>query len=176
MDAEQGQYLVEGGKVDPRGFGAAESLVWVVLDAFAKAVAHLLFAIRFKLGAWFGWDEETLSLPIPGCSEHSLSERLPSELLGREEPPLLSNGFKRVFRTDTEWAAEISNSTVHAILHLGWVLGEDGRYRGQLGVYVKNRGRFGRTYMTAIAPFRHWIVYPALMRRIDHDWRNRAGV
>jgi hypothetical protein len=36
-----------------------------------------------------------------------------------------------------------------------------------MAVYVKPRGRFGRPYMAFIAPFRHWVVYPALLRQIE---------
>jgi len=42
-----------------------------------------------------------------------------------------------------------------------------------MGVYVKPRGRFGEAYMAAIAPFRHRIVYPALMRQIEQAWNAR---
>jgi hypothetical protein len=45
--------------------------------------------------------------------------------------------------------------------------------RAQLGVYVKPRGWFGPLYMAAIAPFRHYIVYPALMRQIGRAWDAR---
>jgi len=46
-----------------------------------------------------------------------------------------------------------------------------------MAVYVKPRGRLGETYMMLIQPFRHLIVYPALMRQIGHAWdaRGRAG-
>ena len=27
--------------------------------------------------------------------------------------------------------------------------------------------------MAAIRPFRHWLVYPALMRRLDTEWQRR---
>jgi hypothetical protein len=49
------------------------------------------------------------------------------------------------------------------------------RYQGQLGVYVKPRGRFGAAYMAAIAPFRHRVVYPALMRQIELAWNARMA-
>jgi hypothetical protein len=29
--------------------------------------------------------------------------------------------------------------------------------------------------MAAIRPFRHLIVYPAMMRQIEREWRARAG-
>ena len=78
-----------------------------------------------------------------------------------------------VYQTDKEWAAEISNATVHGVLHLAWVDQGGGRYRGQMGVYVKPRGLLGEAYMKFIAPFRHLIVYPALMRQIEGAWRQR---
>jgi len=39
---------------------------------------------------------------------------------------------------------------------------------------VKPRGRLGEAYMAAIAPFRHLIVYPALMRQIELGWSART--
>ena len=55
-------------------------------------------------------------------------------------------------------------------MHLAWVDQGDGRYQGQMAVYVKPRGRLGKGYMALIKPFRHWIVYPALMRQIERAW------
>jgi hypothetical protein len=64
---------------------------------------------------------------------------------------------------------------VHAVLHLAWVEQGDGRYQGQMAVYVKPRGRFGQAYMTFIKPFRYLIVYPALIRHIERAWTERAA-
>jgi hypothetical protein len=36
---------------------------------------------------------------------------------------------------------------------------------------VKPNGRFGTAYMAAIRPFRHLIVYPAMLRGIEREWR-----
>ena len=60
---------------------------------------------------------------------------------------------------------------MHGVLHLGWVEDGDGGYRGQLAVLVKPNGTFGRAYMAAIAPFRHLLVYPLMLRRIEREWR-----
>lgn len=59
-------------------------------------------------------------------------------------------------------------------MHLGWVPDEAGGYRGEMAVYVKPKGLLGSAYMAAIAPFRHLIVYPPLMRGIGRDWRARG--
>lgn len=78
-----------------------------------------------------------------------------------------------LYRTDDEWAAEISNETVHGVVHLAWVSRGEGRYRGQMAVYVKPRGLLGEAYMRMIEPFRRFIVYPALMRQIGRAWEAR---
>ena len=88
---------------------------------------------------------------------------------------LRSTRFTPLYRTDVEFAAELSNRTVHAVLHLAWVDRGQGRYQGQMGVYVKPRGSFGAAYMALIAPFRHRVVYPALMRQIEHAWNVRTA-
>ena len=136
--------------------------------------SRTLFAVREWLGQRLNWDEQADALPIPGCTETSLRERLPADLDAKQVGTLGGTSFSTVFETPTEWAAEISNGTVHAIIHLGWVKRKGGTYRGQMGIYVKPRGRLGPLYMALIAPFRHYIVYPALMRRIDRSWKARA--
>ncbi len=150
--------------------------LWSKLDPAEESsgVSRFLFQLRERLGQWFGWDDQSNTLPIPGCPESSLRDRLPPGM-----PPLpvserSKSPFVPVFRTSNEWTAEISNSTVHAVLQLGWVPRPDGGFRGQMGVYVKTRGWFGRFYMAAIAPFRHYIVYPALLRRVGRLWEGRS--
>jgi hypothetical protein len=137
-----------------------------------SGLAGALFALRTWLGEKLGWDRETNALPIPGCDETSLRQRLPPDLARATDDTTSGSPFRLVYQTGDEFAAELSNSTVHAIVHLGWVTTGD-IYRGQMGIYVKPRGRFGRVYMAAIAPFRYWIVYPALLRRIGRAWKAR---
>ncbi len=142
----------------------------------SSKATRALFSLRFRLGAWFGWDDAAARrLPIPGCDETTLSARVPEDLRDTTTPPAVvsSTTFIPVLRTDDEWAAEVSNGTVHAVLHLGWVEVGEGLYRGQMGVYVKPRGRLGGAYMALIGPFRHLIVYPALMRQLARAWDAR---
>ena len=132
---------------------------------------RMLFRLRWRLGRWFRWDDAA-KLPIPGKRESSLSERLPDDL--RNTVAGLRFGpFAPLYRTEDEFAAELSNQTVHAVIHLAWVDQGGGRYRGQMAIYVKPRGRFGKEYMALIAPFRHWIVYPSLLRQIERAWNAR---
>ena len=146
---------------------------------------RVLWRIRDRLGKLFdlggisepagsGSGDATGKLPIPGTSETSLAERLPDDLRGTAAgTDFGSLPFVPLYRTDDEFAAELSNRTVHAVMHLAWVEQGEGRYQGQMAVYVKPRGTFGRGYMALIKPFRHLIVYPALMRQTERAWKRR---
>jgi hypothetical protein len=39
-----------------------------------------------------------------------------------------------------------------------------------MAVLVKPNGLLGTVYMAAIRPFRHLIVYPAIMREMEQAW------
>jgi len=49
------------------------------------------------------------------------------------------------------------------------------RWSPQLAVYVKPRGWRGRLYLALIAPFRHLIVYPSLMRTLSRGWQREVA-
>ena len=148
-----------------------------------SGAARALWRFRDRLGTWFdigrisapaGADPDG-RLPIPGTRETSLAGRLPDDL--RDTAAGVDFGslpFVPLFRTGDEFAAEVSNQTVHGVLHLAWADQGDGRYQGQMAVYVKPRGRFGQGYMALIRPFRYWVVYPALMRQFGRQWKRRA--
>jgi hypothetical protein len=166
----------------PEDFATLLEVMASLDPADATPASRVLFAIRWKIGGWLGWDDTPRALAIPRASETTLSARLPEDLRDTATGPgLRSKSFTTLYRTDVEWAAEISNRTVHAVMHLAWVQQREGLYRGQMGVYVKPRGGLGDAYMAAIAPFRHRIVYPALMGQIERAWdarmaqRARAG-
>jgi hypothetical protein len=143
----------------------------------APASVRILFAVRELLGRSFGWDADAArALPIPGRTETTLAARLPEELRDSAAGlPIAAVEFTPLYRTENEWAAEVSNGTVHAVLHLSWVPIGGGHFTGRLGVYVKPRSRFGTAYMAFIRPFRHRIVYPALLRQLAHSWETRAS-
>jgi hypothetical protein len=129
-----------------------------------------LFAIRWRLGEVFGWDEPDAGV---GSRVSTLRERLPSDLRGAQPGPEFGAlPFSPLYLTDDEFAAETANRTVHGVLHLGWVRDEFGGHRGQMAVLVKPNGALGNAYMTAIAPFRHRIVYPPMLREIGRTWRS----
>ena len=75
---------------------------------------------------------------------------------------------------DDEFAAEVANDTMHGVMHLGFVPEGGGVHRAQLAVLVKPNGLFGNAYMAAIKPFRHAIVYPAMLRERRREWEARV--
>jgi hypothetical protein len=139
----------------------------------SSRVVRTLFALRWKLGALLGWDDEGDGV---GSRVPTLRDRLPTDL--RDAPPgpkFDSLPFTSLYLLEDEWAAEAANRTMHGVMHMSWVPDGNGGYRGQMAVLVKPNGLFGTAYMAAIRPFRHLIVYPPLMRVIERQWRARAG-
>jgi hypothetical protein len=169
---------IRGGKDD---FGSVVEMAARSDPANAdSAPTRVLWGVRERLGEWFdlGRISTTASgnnrLPIPGTREFSVGERLPEDLRGSANDVHFDHlPFVPLYRTQNEFAAEISNQTVHGVMHLAWVDRDGGTYQAQMAVYVKPRGRFGRAYMAFIKPFRYWIVYPALERELERAWRRR---
>jgi len=136
--------------------------------------ARTLFAIRGRLGELLGWDGPGTGL---GSRVPTLRDRLPRHLRdGTSGPDFDALPFASLYLLDDEWAAEIANRTMHGVMHIGWVPDGTGGYRGQMAVLVKPNGLLGTGYMAAIAPFRHLIVYPSMMRQVGRNWRARSRV
>ncbi len=135
----------------------------------SSRAARALFALRWKVGELLGWDDAGAG---DGATQPTLRDRLPADLLAAAPgPDFDALPFTPLFLTDDEWAAELANRTVHAVMHVCWVLDESGGYRGQMAVYAKPNGRLGTAYMAAIRPFRHRIVYPPMLRQMGRDWQ-----
>ena len=136
----------------------------------ASPAVRALFALRDLLGRVFGWDrggrsEQRRSLPL------AIPERLRSRSL---RPPGSADGpFTLLYQLDREMLSEIRNTTVHAFSCM--VLVEHpGGYRFYWGVYVEPVSWITAFYMALIEPFRRFIVYPSLLRRLAKGWEERA--
>jgi hypothetical protein len=135
-------------------------------------LVRLLFAVRWKLGALFGWDG-----PEAGIAKRveSLCSRLPPDLRQDATGTAMPNiPFTMVYELSDECAIELANKTVHSICHLGWVSAGNGEYELRMAALVKPNGLLGNLYMAAIKPFRYVIVYPALTRQWERAWRDRC--
>jgi Protein of unknown function (DUF2867) len=135
----------------------------------SSRAVRTLFAIRMRFGELLGWDGEAAA-----SAAESLRARLPAHLRQTPGPEFAALPFTPLYLTDDEFAAETANRTMHGVLHIGWVPDGANGHRGQMAVLVKPHGRLGVAYMAAIRPFRHWIVYPALMAQIERAWRRHT--
>jgi hypothetical protein len=134
--------------------------------------ARALWAIRWKLGELFGWDDPDSGV---GSRVPTLRDRLPEDLREASTGPRFEKlPLSSLYLLEDEWAAEIANKTVHGVMHIGWVPDGNGAYRGQMAVLVKPNGRFGSVYLAAIRPFRHLLVYPPMIRQIGREWQRRS--
>ncbi len=151
-------------------------------DLGKRGLAGWLFRLRGAMGRLFGWDRPGKSGPTGFWERESVRARYlrmhgngggnsAQAVKDAEGEP----SFRAVYELEDEYLTEISNQTVHALLHLGWVPLASGKHGVQMAVYVKKRGLLGRVYMKLIKPFRLWIVYPTMMRLVGREWRRFAG-
>ena len=139
----------------------------------SSAAVRTLFAIRWTIGALLGWDRKDVGAGSPRAT---LRDRVPADLRESQSSPSFDAlPFTPLYGIEDEWAAEIVNRTVHAIMHLGWVRDQGGTYRGQMAVLVKPNGLLGAGYMAVIAPFRRLVVYPRILAEVGRQWRARAA-
>jgi hypothetical protein len=136
-----------------------------------SAATRMLFNLRFFVGRRFGWDREPAA-----SSWESFARRLtPADRVRSLVPPGTPEGhFRVVYRFENEQLLEIVNRTVHAAA-LTALIETESAYRYYLGVYVRNISRFTPVYMTAIGPFRRWIVYPSALRSVSANWIQAFG-
>jgi hypothetical protein len=132
----------------------------------ANPVVRGLVALRLELGRLFRWDEEREEF-----SGESYVGRLTEEDRARSlvTPGTREGAFRTLYVFPREALAEVRNATVHAFLASALVTNTD-RYLLYWAIYVKPVGPITRAYMALIDPFRHFIVYPALIRQLQAAW------
>ena len=101
---------------------------------------------------------------------HRLSDEIKRR--SRVAPGTPDGPFRLLYLFDRESLAEIENATVHAFLSAALIQTELG-YRLYWAVYVKPVSWLTPFYMTLIEPFRRFIVYPTLLRRLRQAWQAR---
>jgi uncharacterized protein DUF2867 len=154
--------------VDLPGGGAGRSVADIrALDSAVPPshIAKIFYGTRRFLGRVFGWDR------VPMRPEDSLL----SQLLERDRrdseivPGTPDSSFLILYQFPGEALSETRNATVH-----GWVCIALARtatgYRLYLAVYVLPVSWLTRPYLIAIEPFRRFLLYPAMLRRIRRAW------
>jgi uncharacterized protein DUF2867 len=132
----------------------------------ANPLVRFLFGVRAAIGRLLGWDAAPHAHP-----ESSYLARLDDGLKRRSlvVPGSPLGLFRALYLLPHESLSEIRNATVHAFLATALVENGDG-YRLYWAVYVKPVSGWTKLYMAAIEPFRRFIIYPSIMRRIGREW------
>jgi hypothetical protein len=174
-------FAIEADPAKGETFSEFIALVAALGSTTDSRATRALIRARELLGRACGWDVGKHTLPIPGCRETSVAERLTEADRARNRVASLSLprqqlvDLKEVYLFEDEALVEFNNRTIHGLLHFAWVALPGGRYTPRLGVYVKSRGRLSDLYLAAIRPFRHWIVYPAWTGKVAREWQKAHG-
>jgi hypothetical protein len=129
-------------------------------------VARALFRLRFFLGRILGLETEPKDAVAASFGSRLTPEDHVRSLVASGTPEGL---FRVVYRFENEQLLEIQNRTVHAAA-LSALAERADSYRFYFAVYVRQRTWITPLYMGLIDPFRKWIIYPALLKRIRATW------
>jgi hypothetical protein len=129
-------------------------------------VARALFHLRFFLGRIFRLEDE----PKDALAA-SFGSRLTAEDRARSfvVPGTPEGLFRVVYRFENEQLLEVQNRTVHGAA-LSALAERADSYRFYFAVYVRPSSWITPFYLGLIDPFRKWIIYPALLKRIRATW------
>lgn len=130
-----------------------------------------LFAVRFFLGRVFGLEDEPKEAPQIYFANRLIEEDRAKSLVPAGTPDAF---FRVVYRFENEILVEMVNRTVHAASLNALRRTEQG-YRFYFAIYVRKTSWFTPVYMALIAPFRKWVVYPAILKRIRENWDESFG-
>lgn len=132
-------------------------------------VVLALAGLREVLGHLLHWDDERADgQALSHMTRLTEADRVQSLL----EPGYRSGSFQCIYVFHREALFEIINRTVHALIVVKLVPAEEG-YDLHLGIFVEPVNWFTPFYMALIDPFRRLFVYPAIIKRVEHDWAAR---
>jgi hypothetical protein len=128
--------------------------------------AKALLQFRFFLGRIF-----RLDTPRPQDKSASYVRLLTeADRIGSIVPPGSKDGyFDVVYVFQNEMLLEIINATVHAFSAQTLAQTSAG-YRLYWAIYVKPASSLTPAYIALIDPFRRWIVYPQILRKLREQW------
>ncbi len=124
--------------------------------------ARALISLRFFLGRIFRLEAEPKDALAASFGNRLTAEDRARSLVVSGTPEGL---FRVVYRFENEQLLEIQNRTVHAAA-LSALAEKANSYRFYFAVYGRQSAWITPFYMGSIDPFRRWIIYPALLKRI----------
>jgi hypothetical protein len=129
-------------------------------------LARALFRLRFFLGRTFRLDAEPKDALAASLGGRLTAEDRARSFVVSGTPEGL---FRIVYRFENEQLLEIQNRTVHAAA-LSALAERADSYRFYFAVYVRHTTWITPFYISLIDPFRKWIIYPALLKKIRATW------
>jgi hypothetical protein len=129
-------------------------------------VARALIRLRLFLGRIFRLEAEPKDALAASFGSRLTPEDRARSFVVSGTPEGL---FRVVYRFENEQLLEIQNRTVHAAA-LSALTEKVDSYRFYFAVYVRQRSWITPYYMGLIDPFRKWIIYPALLKKIRATW------
>lgn len=159
--------------VDLPGGGAGRSVADIrALESAAapSRIANALYGVRQFLGRLFDWDRAPMRPEQSLLSRLSERDRRDSEIT----PGTRDGPFLLLYQFPGEALSETRNATVHGYICTALARTATG-YRLYWGVYVRPVSWVTRPYLIAIEPFRRFILYPAMLRRIRRAWLAAYG-
>jgi len=143
------------------GFGAADGEINRL-----PPVAHALIRLRLFLGRIFRLEAEPKDALAASFGSRLTPEDRARSFVVSGTPEGL---FRVVYRFENEQLLEIQNRTVHAAA-LSALTERADSYRFYFAVYVRQSTWITPFYMGLIDPFRKWIIYPAMLKKIRAIW------
>jgi hypothetical protein len=131
-----------------------------------RLVARALFRLRFFLGRIFRLDSEPKDALAASFGSRLTAKDRDRSVVVSGTPEGL---FHVVYRFENEQLLEIHNRTVHGAALSALAKRANG-YRFYFAIYVRQRTCITPFYRRLIDPFRKWIIYPALLKRIRTTW------
>jgi hypothetical protein len=154
-----------GGGPD-RSISDVRALLFHDASITATGPVRVLFSLRRHLGRMFGWDR-TAHEP----AEYSYADKVTDDQRDRSavDPGTPDGLFRLLYLFPEEVLGEVRNATVQAFSCMAICPTASG-YRFYWAIYVKNVSWLTPVYMGFIEPFRRFIVYPAILRRLRASW------
>ncbi len=129
-------------------------------------VARALIRLRLFLGRIFRLEAEPKDALTASFGSRLTPEDRARSFVVSGTPEGL---FRVVYRFEDEQLLEIQNRTVHAAA-LSALAEKADSYRLYFAVYVRHSTWITPFYMGLIDPFRKWIIYPAMLKKIRATW------
>jgi hypothetical protein len=130
--------------------------------------ARALIRLRLFLGRIFRLESEPKNALAASFISRLTPEDRARSLVASGTPEGM---FRVIYRFENEQLVELQNRTVHAAALSALAQETDG-YRFYFAVYVRRTSWITPLYMALIDPFRRWIIYPALLKKIRANWEH----